>query len=90
MKELNFMAYNAKKQVILFEKISYVLGVVNFDVGDHVITSIYYQKWGCGEISGYVFLANSQLAFVYTHLVLACKFVMLPAHHKVKGDSPVY
>jgi hypothetical protein len=33
---------------------------------------------------------NSHVAFVYTHLVLACKFVMLPAHHRVKGDEPVY
>jgi hypothetical protein len=33
---------------------------------------------------------NSHVAFVYTHLVLACKFVMLPTHHRVKGDEPIY
>jgi hypothetical protein len=33
---------------------------------------------------------NSQVAFVYIHLVLACKFVMLPAHHRLKGDEPFY
>jgi hypothetical protein len=61
-----------------------------FDVGNHVIASIYYQKWGHSENDGYVFLANSQLAFVDTYLVLTCKFVMLLAYHKVKGDEPVY
>ncbi len=30
------------------------------------------------------------MAFVYTHLVLACKFVMLPVHHRMKGDEPIY
>ncbi len=60
-----------------------------FDVGDHVIVGIYYQKWGCGD-NGYVFLGNSQLAFVYTHLVIAWKFAMLLAHHRVKGDELVY
>jgi hypothetical protein len=29
MKELNFMFYSAKKQIILSETISHVLGVVN-------------------------------------------------------------
>jgi hypothetical protein len=48
-----------------------------------VIVGLYYQKWGHGD-NGYVFLANSHVAFLYTHLVLTCKFMMLLAHHKVK------
>jgi hypothetical protein len=35
-------------------------------------------------------LTNSQVAFLYTHLVLARKFMMLPAHHKMKGSELVY
>lgn len=59
-----------------------------FNVGDHVIIGFYYQKWGCGD-NDYVLLGNSKLAFVYTHLVITCKFAMLPAHHRVKGDELV-
>jgi hypothetical protein len=54
-----------------------------------VIASIYYHKWGHGE-HNYVFLGNSQVAYIDAHLVLACKFVMLASHHRVKGDELIY
>jgi len=60
-----------------------------FDVGDHVIIGLYYQKWGIDD-NGYEFLTNSQMAFFYTHLVLACKFMMLLVHDKMKGSEPIY
>jgi hypothetical protein len=60
-----------------------------FQVGDLVIVGIYYHKWGHGE-HNYVFLGYSQVAYIYVHLILACKFAMLPCHHRVKGDKLVY
>jgi hypothetical protein len=54
-----------------------------------VIVGLYYQKWGRGD-NGHVLLANSHVAFLYTHLVLACKFMMLLAHHIVKGYESIY
>jgi hypothetical protein len=47
------------------------------------------KKWGCGK-NGYVYVANSQVAYVGANLILACKFFMLLAHHKVKGNEPIY
>lgn len=60
-----------------------------FDVEDHVISKLYYQKWGCND-NGYVYLCNSHVTFIYTYLVLACKFPLLPTHHQMKGDEVVY
>ncbi len=61
----------------------------SFEVGDYVVVGTYYQKWGHGE-NGYVYLANSQVAYVGANLILACKFFMLLAHHRVKGNEPFY
>ncbi len=49
----------------------------SFEVGDFVVADSYYQKWGCGE-NEYVYLANSQVAYVGDDLVLTWKFSMLP------------
>jgi hypothetical protein len=38
----------------------------------------------------YKCLTNSQVVFLIANLVLTCKFFMLPAHHKMKGDEPIY
>jgi hypothetical protein len=69
MKVLSFIFYIASKQAILSKTNSLVPRVVKFDVEDHVISKIYYQKWGCNE-NGYVYLCNSNVTFIYTHLVL--------------------
>ncbi len=45
--------------------------------------------WGHGELS-YVYLSNSQVAFIDDDLVLACKFPILPPHHRVKGGNLIY
>jgi hypothetical protein len=42
-----------------------------------------------GELS-YVYLSNSQVAFIDVDLVLACKFLMLLACHRVKGGNVIY
>lgn len=60
-----------------------------FERGQYVLAGTYYQKWGNSEKS-FVYLRNSQLAYIDADLVLACKFNMLPALHRVKGDDPVY
>jgi hypothetical protein len=61
-----------------------------FEVGDHVISTTYYQKWGRRELQNYVFLRTSQPAHVDASIVLACKFQMIPRQHRVKGGDPVY
>ncbi len=40
----------------------------SYEVGDDVITGVYYQKWGTFE-SSYVLLEASQIVFTYSHLV---------------------
>ncbi len=60
-----------------------------FEVGDQVVANTYYQKRGHGELS-YVYLSNSQVAFIDVDLVLACKFFMLLACHRVKGGNVIY
>ncbi len=44
----------------------------SFEVGYPMVAGTYYQKWGRGEIE-YVYLANSQVAFVGDDLVLTKK-----------------
>jgi hypothetical protein len=60
-----------------------------FEVGDQVVINIYYHKWGRGEFS-YVYLSNFQITFIDVNLVLACKFPMLLACHRVNGGNVVY
>jgi hypothetical protein len=74
MKEWSSTFYNANNQSML---------------SPIIIVGIYYKTWEHGEHS-YVFLGNSQVTYIYAQLVLACKFAMLPIHHRVKGDEPIY
>lgn len=45
----------------------------HFDVGDHVVTLTYYQKWGRGS-QNYVFLNQSRTTYIDAHLVKDIKF----------------
>lgn len=62
----------------------------HFQAGDYVISATYYQKWGRPTANNYVFLRNSEEAFLDASSVLACKFQMTPRHHRVKGNETVY
>jgi hypothetical protein len=59
---------------------------IKFEAGDYVIQGTYYQKYGVGD-NKYVYLSA---AYVDVHLVRACKFPMILASHRVKGDAAVY
>jgi hypothetical protein len=61
----------------------------SFEVGDYVVASLYYQKWGTNEHS-YVLLKDSHLAYLHSHLVCAFKFLMSPKDYRVSGNSLVY
>ena len=60
-----------------------------FVVGDLVIGSTYYQKWSSSNKS-YVYLCESNVAYIYAHLLCASKFPMPPANYRIKGDNLVY
>ena len=60
-----------------------------FEVGQYVILGKYYQKYGRGRNS-YIFLKDARPVYIDATLVLACKFSLLPATHRVKGGDPVY
>ncbi len=60
-----------------------------FEMGNYVVAKTYYQKWGKGNQS-YVYLNNSNIAYVDAHLVKAIKFPMTPQDHRVKGDDQIY
>jgi hypothetical protein len=61
----------------------------DFEAGDLAIGGTYYQKWGSSNKS-YVYLSESNVAYIHAHLVCASKFAIPPANHRVKGDDPVY
>lgn len=61
----------------------------SYKVGDYVLGGAYYKKSGRGS-NTYVFLDKAVTAHVDAHLVRACKFPMVLAHHRVKGGDPVY
>jgi hypothetical protein len=60
-----------------------------FEAGDLAIGGAYYQKWDSSNKS-YVYLNESNAAYIHAHLVCASKFAMPLANHRVKGDDPVY
>lgn len=60
-----------------------------FEVGDLAVGGTYYQKWGSSNKS-YVYLSESNVAYIPPHLVCASKFSMPPANHRVKGGHQVY
>ena len=57
-----------------------------FEAGDFVIRGNYYQKWN----NGYVFLSNSQPAYIDAHLVVHGKFAMVPKLGRRKGGEVTY
>ena len=77
-----------RKKQIVREKFTCVWGG-QFEVGEYVIAGTYYQKWGKSQNS-YVYLRDSRVAYLNATLVIACRFQMVPAAHRVKGDEPVY
>jgi hypothetical protein len=42
----------------------------SFEINDHVMVGIYYQKWGCVK-NYYVHFANSQMVYLGVDLVVA-------------------
>jgi hypothetical protein len=60
-----------------------------FIAGDLAIGGTYYQKWGSSNKS-FVYLSESNVAYIHAHLLCASKFPMPPANHRIKGDDPVY
>ncbi len=52
----------------------------SFDEGDDVVVGFYYHKWGNNH-SSYVFLKDSHIVYVYSHLMRAVKFLMPPKNH---------
>lgn len=62
----------------------------HFQTGDTVLSGTYYQKWGRRDSNNFVYLRNSEPAFVHCSAVLACKFQMVPRQHRVKGGEAVY
>jgi hypothetical protein len=70
------------------ESFRYVWGC-EFVAGDLAVGGTYYQKRGSSSKS-YVYLSESNVAYIHTHLLCASKFPMPPANHRIKGDNPVY
>jgi hypothetical protein len=58
-----------------------------FEVGDHAIEGIYYQRCGRG-LHNYVYLTGSHPAYIHSHLVKAKNFSILPHDHRVQGQDP--
>ncbi len=58
-------------------------------MGDYVVVSLYYQKWGTNEHS-YVLLKDSHLTYLHSHLVCAIKFLMPPKDYRMSGNSSMY
>jgi hypothetical protein len=77
-----------RRKQIVREKFTCIWGG-QFEVGEYVIAGTYYQKWG-NSPNSYVYLRNSRVAYIDASLVIACRFQMVPAAHRVKGDEPVY
>jgi hypothetical protein len=60
-----------------------------FSVGDTIVASRYYQKWGQSKHS-YGFLKKSQVVVWDICNVRAIKFPMVPTSHRVQGNDPMY
>jgi hypothetical protein len=55
-------------------KIIHICMATSFEIDDHVMVGIYYQKWGCAK-NYYLHLANSQMVYLGVDLVVAwCKY----------------
>jgi hypothetical protein len=70
-----------RAKFVVREDFEYVWGN-KFEVGDHAIEGIYYQRWGRG-LQNYVYLTSSYPANIHSHLVKAKNFSMLPHDHRV-------
>lgn len=62
----------------------------SFEVGDHVVEGIYYQRWGLSTTNSYVYLSASNPAYIHSHLVKAFDFPMVPSDYRVQGRDPTY
>jgi hypothetical protein len=61
----------------------------SFVVGDAVVASLYYQRWGHSE-SSYVLSKDSHVVYMHVCLVRVLKFLMPPKDHKVSENDDVY
>ncbi len=57
--------------------------------GDSVIQRWYYELIRLGSRT-YNFNDSGQLAYVFSHIVCASKFVMPPTSHTIKGNYPTF
>ncbi len=61
----------------------------NVNKGDEVIIGLYYKRCGQKE-SSYKLFNEEGHAFIYSNWVIASKFAMTHATHKLKGGRPMY
>jgi hypothetical protein len=57
--------------------------------GDSVIQRWYYELIQLANMT-YNFNDNGQLAYIYSHIVCASKFVMPPTSHTLKQNYPTF
>jgi len=59
-------------------------------VGDEMVTSLYYKKWGTSEHI-YVLLKDSHLVFMHSYFVCGMRLLLPPKHYQVvNGNDRVY
>ncbi len=62
---------------------------MNYNEGHEVVVGKYYKKWG-NSYSTYVLLRDSHVVYLYSHLVMAMKFLMPPKNHRAFGNDSLY
>lgn len=83
-----YILYCTKKKTMVSKRFTCVWGC-SFEPGDYCVRGTYYQKWGRGPQS-YVFLCQSQPAYLPFECVKQIKFNMIPKSHQVRGTEVVY
>ncbi len=73
---------------MLTNPLTYKWGM-KYDVGDEVVVRKYYKKWGNSN-SSYVLLKESNVVYLYPHLVKAMKFLMAPKDYCVFGNDSLF
>ncbi len=52
----------------------------SFEVGDEMVTSLYYKNWGTSEHT-YVLLKDSHLVFMHSYFVCGMQLLLPPKHY---------
>jgi hypothetical protein len=61
-----------------------------FDVRDHIVEGLYFQRWCKGRSQNYIYLDRSNPTYVHSHLVKTCGFEMISQQYCIQGDDSVY